>query len=48
VYAFNTAGYAVAAVDTRNVNTFEFGGLTDKAFTSIAAIEAFKSASWPF
>lgn len=48
LYAFNLAGYRATPLDTRTMNRYEFGGLTDATFQMIPLLEAGTSAGWPW
>ena len=47
MYVFNVAGYRTAAFSS-NDGVYSFGGLSDKAFAAIEAIENFKGETWPW
>lgn len=47
MYTFNLAGYAAAQAES-GPNRITVGGLTDAAFTMMAAVESTRGGSWPW
>jgi hypothetical protein len=48
LYTFNTMGYRVGHARAGAANRHELGGLSDAAFTAIAALEERRNVGWPF
>ena len=45
---FNTVGHRTTHAPAGGRDRHELGGLTDAAFTTIAALECKRTAGWPF
>lgn len=48
MYTFNLGGYRVGHAPSGAAGRYVFGGLTDRAFTGLAALESHTNEGWPF